>query len=149
MREELKQKWVAALRSGDYKQTTGVLKRPSGFCCLGVLLDVSEIGYWEDDTIFESSTYLIGEDGDIEELDADLGSFATQLGLGSKIGQTAADLIDDHSVGGESTIEEALIVMNDEERWSFESIANWIEANVPVTQSAGVSRLSRLSRVSQ
>ena len=29
-------KWVAALRSGEYKQTTGRLHSEDGFCCLGV-----------------------------------------------------------------------------------------------------------------
>ena len=30
------QKWVAALRSDQYKQGTGQLRSESGFCCLGV-----------------------------------------------------------------------------------------------------------------
>ena len=35
---EFKAKWVAALRSGDYKQTTLKLHRASGgYCCLGVV----------------------------------------------------------------------------------------------------------------
>ncbi len=29
-------KWIKALRSGEYKQTTGVLNDSTGFCCLGV-----------------------------------------------------------------------------------------------------------------
>lgn len=29
-------KWTAALRSGEYKQSTGVLQGYGGFCCLGV-----------------------------------------------------------------------------------------------------------------
>lgn len=44
MDPEIKAKWVAALRSGEYKQTRGMLKKegPDGpsFCCLGVLADV-------------------------------------------------------------------------------------------------------------
>lgn len=34
---EIKAKWIAALRSGKYQQTKGVLKDHGGFCCLGVL----------------------------------------------------------------------------------------------------------------
>lgn len=30
------QKWVNALRSGNYKQTIGKLQHEEGFCCLGV-----------------------------------------------------------------------------------------------------------------
>jgi len=37
-RKELKRVWLEALRSGDYKQTTGTLHNTDdgGFCCLGV-----------------------------------------------------------------------------------------------------------------
>lgn len=34
------QKWVNALRSGDYKQTAGALNLADGYCCLGVACDV-------------------------------------------------------------------------------------------------------------
>ena len=37
----LKARWCAALRSGEYKQDTGKLKTPEGWCCLGVLADVT------------------------------------------------------------------------------------------------------------
>lgn len=39
MKASLKKKWVAALRSGKYEQTRGVLYSPEGkaHCCLGVL----------------------------------------------------------------------------------------------------------------
>jgi hypothetical protein len=41
---ELKAKWIAALRSDDYKQTKGVLcstkNGERAFCCLGVLTDI-------------------------------------------------------------------------------------------------------------
>lgn len=40
MKKSVKKKWVAALNSGKYKQTTGALKNDNGFCCLGVLCDV-------------------------------------------------------------------------------------------------------------
>lgn len=39
--QEVKAKWIAALRSGDYMQGTGELKSQDGrFCCLGVLEDI-------------------------------------------------------------------------------------------------------------
>ncbi len=31
-------KWVKALRSGNYQQTTGCLNDSTGFCCLGVAM---------------------------------------------------------------------------------------------------------------
>lgn len=40
MNPEIKAKWVAALRSGKYKQGSGYLRQGVEFCCLGVLCDV-------------------------------------------------------------------------------------------------------------
>lgn len=40
MKRDVMRKWVKALRSGKYKQTTGVLKNELGYCCLGVLCDI-------------------------------------------------------------------------------------------------------------
>lgn len=40
MDKALKKKWVKALRSGDYEQTTCALRVGDGFCCLGVLADI-------------------------------------------------------------------------------------------------------------
>jgi hypothetical protein len=38
---ELKKRWVESLRSGNYKQTPGRLKTDDGYCCLGVLCELS------------------------------------------------------------------------------------------------------------
>lgn len=48
MNPELKAKWVAALRSGEYEQTTGTLRDVDGhgFCCVGVLADVLDTAAW-------------------------------------------------------------------------------------------------------
>jgi len=40
MNPQIKQKWVDALRSGEYQQTKGRLHDENGFCCLGVLCDL-------------------------------------------------------------------------------------------------------------
>ena len=40
MNPQIKQKWVDALRSGDYQQTKGRLRKEDKFCCLGVLCDL-------------------------------------------------------------------------------------------------------------
>ena len=40
MNPQIKQKWVSALRSGEYQQTKGFLRTDDGFCCLGVLCDL-------------------------------------------------------------------------------------------------------------
>lgn len=40
MKPEIKQRWIQALRSGEYQQTKGTLHNDKGFCCLGVLCDL-------------------------------------------------------------------------------------------------------------
>ena len=40
MKKDIADKWVAALRSGEYKQAYGRLKKGDAYCCLGVLCDV-------------------------------------------------------------------------------------------------------------
>lgn len=40
MKPEIAKKWIAALRSGEYKQATGQLRVADAFCCLGVLCNL-------------------------------------------------------------------------------------------------------------
>jgi hypothetical protein len=40
MKPEIKNKWVAALRSGEYQQGLHNLKSNNQYCCLGVLCDL-------------------------------------------------------------------------------------------------------------
>jgi hypothetical protein len=40
MNPRIKQRWLDALRSGEYKQTMENLQDSNGFCCLGVLCDL-------------------------------------------------------------------------------------------------------------
>jgi hypothetical protein len=48
MKAELKQKWVAALRSGKYTQGHKQLRTVSNeYCCLGVLCDVFDNSKWK------------------------------------------------------------------------------------------------------
>lgn len=42
-----RKRWVAALRSGEYRQTRGELRDAAGFCCLGVACDISGTGKWD------------------------------------------------------------------------------------------------------
>lgn len=41
MKKDIKEKWVAALRSGEYEQGHGALNTNDRFCCLGVLCDLA------------------------------------------------------------------------------------------------------------
>jgi hypothetical protein len=48
MPAEFKAKWIAALRSGKYKQTVSRLRDNFGYCCLGVACDISGMGEWDN-----------------------------------------------------------------------------------------------------
>jgi hypothetical protein len=61
MNPDIKARWVAALRSGDYKQGTGVLHKADAYCCLGVLCDlhIKEFGgAWERMEYAEEHAYM-------------------------------------------------------------------------------------------
>jgi hypothetical protein len=62
MNQDIKAKWISALRSGEYEKGTERLKLDNTFCCLGVLCDIhsKEKGIeWVDDGIYiESRSFL-------------------------------------------------------------------------------------------
>ena len=44
----LRERWIEALRSGEYERTISMLRHESNkFCCLGVLCDISNVGTWK------------------------------------------------------------------------------------------------------
>lgn len=73
MNPDVKQKWVEALRSGDYGQTTSFLRTSEGFCCLGVLCDLyhneTGLGKWKliDYTDGKDVEGFQGNDQDLPE----------------------------------------------------------------------------------
>lgn len=43
MNKKIKQKWILALKSGDFKQDSSSLKSSRGYCCLGVLCELFSV----------------------------------------------------------------------------------------------------------
>lgn len=70
MNPKIKERWLAALRSGDYKQTDGYLSIKSavpnddqfdGFCCLGVLCEIAVAdGVVQKQRVSENSFFEYG-----------------------------------------------------------------------------------------
>ena len=53
MNKTLKDRWIKALRSGEYKQARKTLRRRNGrFCCLGVLCDIQGAEWKWDGTYY-------------------------------------------------------------------------------------------------
>lgn len=107
MDPELKAKWVAALRSGEYKQGTGVLHNGEGYCCIGVFCEVSADPSWDGE-------YITGEteEGTITRMDNFLPYDVTQKYK-----------LDKEILG-------VLWRMNDCRGASFAEIADYIESNL-------------------
>lgn len=125
MEPQLKSEWITALRSGEYKQNSGVLKgvivtlgdgeyieddQEIGHCCLGVLCEVlakQGVGEWGTDGV----TFFFGNDSYSTSLTGDL--------VNSK------KLLTD--IGLSEASQDRLISMNDVERRNFDEIADHIE----------------------
>ncbi len=111
MNAELKQRWVDALRSGNYEQGHHALCNveadgSKSYCCLGVLQDVA---------------------GEVEFLHLDDG------GLRPK-GFPSSEWMETHGItdGGRKSTMYDLAQMNDSGGKSFREIADYIEATVEV-----------------
>jgi hypothetical protein len=116
------EKWIAALRSGEYAQGSGQLRdsntgpgRPVEYCCLGVLCDVAGL---EPDA--DSDTYMGNEAYPPALVVGMLGLDVSQVDPGERVVLRLDDDLDD--------AESSLDHLNDNGR-SFAEIADLIEAN--------------------
>ncbi len=66
MKKKVMEKWVAALRSGKFKQTTGALRDETGHCCLGVLCELapSSQGEFIGNTFYGPNRGTVGKGND-------------------------------------------------------------------------------------
>lgn len=103
--------WVPALRSGKYEQTKEVLHDENGYCCLGVACS------------------LIPE---IPKIVKTAGKHFTVIydGRSEDLGSAAKDHIGISNIGTFSPMHEecgSLVELNDDLRWTFQEIADFIE----------------------
>lgn len=105
-------RWVEALRSGEYKQGRGQLRRGNKFCCFGVACDLFDHDAWYDDS-FDGQDQVLP----LEVRDA--------LGLRSKAGIFSIPIVVVED--GEERHWECLAELNDH-GWTFEEIADFIES---------------------
>lgn len=117
MNKEVKAKWIEALCSGKYKQTEGQLRDNGGFCCLGVLCDISGLDEWKTLGGNKLDIYM-GESGELPSAVTEWAGFRDD-GDGD-------DVLDDGYDPYISALDVSLAGLNDEGR-DFESIAKIIE----------------------
>ena len=104
MQPEAKAKWLEALRSGQFRQTTGTMKRchPKGpelyaYCCLGVLREVAGTNGIDGGYLDKQEAEQFGLEGDTMTLLARMndGTCADRLHRGSTFADIA-DWIEEH-----------------------------------------------------
>lgn len=109
MKKNVADKWVKALRSGEYEQTVETLQDAGGYCCLGVLCRVGEkLGVTVDSEYNELGGDTLEDQPDILEWS---GLKSTQGSFGS------------------SGVLTALTALNDNENYDFNKLADTIEEN--------------------
>lgn len=147
MKADLKQKWVEALRSGEYEQADGALHdaRKNSYCCLGVLCVVVGAKFAEftreaDDSDFGADHFSnvpvlndrllsSGEDNELT------GEWCEEIGLPDQ-----GDLIElNDGVGADENSPRF------KRRHSFTEIADWIEANIPAEDSQEVNESTNVA----
>lgn len=99
--------WIAALRSGKYKQGKSRLKRGDAFCCLGVACDIKGSCSW----ITEHGIEYFGPSGY----------------------SLSYEMLDELQI--DNKIQDHLIFMNDMEERSFTEIADYLEGQLERTTS--------------
>lgn len=107
MKRSIREKWLNALRSGEYKQGHENLRRDDTYCCLGVLCDLDG-AKWES---LGRGLYRSEGDGRFYPSNERL----EKLGIARNVAHNIAK-------------------MNDNAGKSFAQIAHWIEANVRVEE---------------
>jgi len=120
MIKEYKDKWLKALRSGKYTQARNRLKCKEGFCCLGVLMNTYDSKGWveaDSGDMYHKSNKFGYHDGFVEG-DEFYGEASEDADLTS---ETLSNF-------GISTDDQChLIIMNDQDDYNFNEIADWIE----------------------
>ena len=106
----MKEKWIAALRSGEYKQCQGELKDSIGaHCCLGVLLETQG---WKQTTFYKDKSIF--------------SNYVSQKGvINREENELDEDTADSFGLNRQQQVK--LMKLNDDTGWSFNLIARWIE----------------------
>lgn len=101
--KEFAEKWVKALRSGEYEQGSEALHQNGKYCCLGLACLVSGHEYVGSEGLIDLRKYY-------------------------KVPPVLTDVYEDEE-GKMPNLDQTLATMNDSGS-SFKDIANWIEHNI-------------------
>lgn len=128
------QEWIAALRSGEYKQARETLSDSKGrMCCLGVACDIAGSGWWWMAT--EGKDDWIYFEGGMERRLTLVGSMFIKALVPKRAFDGKPPIHLSRKFGlfvdeDEKDEVDLLVDLNDHEKYSFKEIANWLELNV-------------------
>jgi hypothetical protein len=111
MNPSIKSKWVSALRSGEYKQTTAKLRGYDKFCCLGVLCNLHAQAHPKIAARQKSISSYMGQTEDLPK------SVMKWAGLS----------MFDGAVVKYKNVTHSLVELNDIQQLNFKQIADIIE----------------------
>ena len=137
MNIEIKQRWINALRSGNYKQCYSALKKEDCFCVVGVLCDILKnelnaewipVSYWDvingDVEYFIYSKYVVDRPGmSFESFYYPENSFFKYCGVTEYEGLSNLRVMYKNS-------RVLLNRLNDSHKLSFDELADLIEENL-------------------
>ncbi len=124
MNKEIKEKWLKALRSGEYKQGRGYLRKESGdedrYCCLGVLAKECLGGEW----VKKDSLGI-----NFRQLSDSVWVYRDNFSGECRWGSFPKSVTDHLEIKDPEWID-YLTDMNDNRYMDFDQIADWIERNL-------------------
>lgn len=134
MNPEIKQQWIAALRSGEYKQGKRVLHNvdENTYCCLGVLCDLAvkagavEVKSHEYNSSADGDITVYGADGDCN----DKGGVILPDEVMTWAGIENSPIVYAVLVEGEEEEPKDLTELNDGYDWTFEQLADVIKQSL-------------------
>lgn len=136
---EVREMWVAALRSGRYRRGTNHLRKTENgrvkYCCLGVLCDVLIKAGMEIEVVRGRYDGVVAYDGSTGTLPDSVQEAAGLMDDAGGLVKTVT--VDDH---GDETVYNYLTNLNDDAEWSFRKIADLIEQGGVETTDDGRER---------
>lgn len=136
-REEALKDWLAALRSKNYHQANGALRDGDGYCCLGLFCEIVRThvdGVWSNSEDSAGNSYFLMPNSpahlsalpfflqDLLGFESDIGTFEITDDLLAKFPRLQ------ESKDRHQSCVSSLTSLNDKFGWSFEEIADLIEA---------------------
>jgi hypothetical protein len=124
MERQLRDKWITALRSGQYQQGQSYLKSNGAYCCLGVLCEIAgheAAEHSPDGIVGFLTTHAYPDDEPASE-------FAGPDGREESTATLSHRMLEELGLTGFN--QDDLIEMNDTEAKNFDEIADWIEGNL-------------------